>query len=124
MVGNTRVDTKPEVALRSALHGRGLRFRKDYLLRLGGIRFKPDIVFTRAKVAVFVDGCFWHCCPVHGTQPKANDTYWTPKLARNIERDREQVEALEDAGWAAVRVWEHEPLDSAVEAVLRSLRGR
>ncbi|WP_278256735.1 hypothetical protein [Nocardioides convexus] len=79
MLGNRRVDTKPEVAIRSALHRAGLRFRKDYRLDLGGARLRPDIAFTRAKVAVFVDGCFWHACPVHGTQPRSNADYWTPK---------------------------------------------
>jgi DNA mismatch endonuclease (patch repair protein) len=121
MRGNRRAGTKPETALRSALHAAGLRFRKDYRLDLGDVKPRPDIVFTRAKVAVLVDGCYWHCCPQHGTQPKANADYWTPKLARNVERDREQDVALNEAGWTVVRVWEHVPVDEALEAVMRAV---
>lgn len=99
MLGNKHRDTKPEVALRSALHAAGLRFRKDYRLDLDGVRFRPDIVFTRAKVAVFVDGCFWHSCPTHGTTPTRNADYWLPKLERNVHRDREQDAALAANGW-------------------------
>jgi DNA mismatch endonuclease (patch repair protein) len=118
MLGNRRRDTKPEVALRSALHAAGLRFRKDYRLDLGDVRVRPDIVFTRAKVAVFVDGCFWHCCPKHGTQPSRNSDYWAPKLARNVQRDREQDGALVAHGWRVIRIWEHEHLDDAVQRVM------
>ncbi|GAA1200192.1 very short patch repair endonuclease [Pseudonocardia alaniniphila] len=118
MQANRRTDTKPETRLRSALHRRGLRFRKDLLLRLGGgVRVRPDIVFTARKVAVFVDGCFWHVCPEHGRYPSTNDWYWSPKLRRNIERDRTVDGALRDAGWRVVRIWEHEDLDRAVLAV-------
>lgn len=117
MLGNKRRDTRPEKALRSALHAAGLRFRKDYRIDLGKVKPRPDVVFTRAKVAVFVDGCYWHCCPVHGTQPKTNAGYWTPKLARNVERDREHDQALTAAGWVVVRVWEHVPLSEAVGTV-------
>lgn len=117
MLGNRRVDTKPEVVLRRALHAAGLRFRKDFRLDLAGVGFRPDIVFTRARVAVFVDGCFWHCCPDHGTQPARNLDYWAPKLARNVQRDREQDAALLAHGWRVVRIWEHEPLAEAVRRV-------
>ena len=117
MLGNRRRDTKPEVALRSALHATGLRFRKDYRLDLDGVRFRPDIVVTRAKVAVFVDGCFWHSCPAHGTRPSSNADYWLPKLERNVERDREQDAALAVHGWQSVRIWEHEPPREAAERV-------
>ncbi len=123
--GNRRTDTKPEVALRSALHRRGLRFRKDYPIRVEGRRpIRPDIVFTRARVAVFVDGCFWHGCPEHQVLPKANPDYWIPKLRRNVERDREVEAALRDAQWVVVRIWEHEEMDRAVEVVERALDGR
>lgn len=118
MLANKRTGTKPEVALRSALHAAGLRFRKDFRLDLNGVRVRPDIVFTRAKVAVFVDGCFWHCCPVHGTQPTQNSDYWAPKLARNVQRDREQDAVLVEHGWRVIRVWEHESAAEAVQAVL------
>lgn len=124
MQANRRTGTKPEVALRSALHAAGLRFRKDYRLDLSGVKIRPDVVFTRAKVAVFVDGCFWHCCPVHGTQPTQNADYWTPKLERNIARDREQDAALAAHGWQSVRIWEHEELGAAVDRVLGTLNNR
>jgi len=89
MAAIRRRDTKPELALRRALHGRGYRYRKDLRLDLdSGARVRPDIVFTARRVAVFVDGCFWHCCPEHGTRPANNTWYWEPKLARNVERDR------------------------------------
>ena len=121
MLGNKRSDTKPEVALRSALHAAGLRFRKDYRLDLDGVRFRPDIVFTRAKVAVFVDGCFWHSCPTRGTRPTRNADYWLPKLERNVERDREQDAALATHGWLSLRIWEHEALTDAVAHVVDAL---
>jgi DNA mismatch endonuclease, patch repair protein len=105
---NPRRDTKPEVSLRSALHARGLRFRKDLAVRVPGRTVRPDVVFTRAKVAVFLDGCFWHCCPIHGNQPRQNTDYWAPKLARNVERDRAVDHCLGEAGWTVVRGWEHE----------------
>lgn len=124
MQANRRTDTKPELALRSALHAAGLRFRKDLRLDLGSARVRPDIVFTRAKVAVFVDGCYWHCCPDHGTRPKTNADYWTPKLERNVERDREHDKALTEAGWKVVRVWEHVPVADAVETIALGLKGR
>ena len=122
MRANRRTDTKPELALRRALHGRGLRYRKDYRLDLaGGARVRPDIAFTARRVAIFVDGCFWHCCPQHGTRPAANTWYWEPKLQRNVERDRAADAALLAAGWQVVRVWEHETLDAALAAVLSAL---
>ena len=124
MQGNTRRDTKPEVALRSALHARGLRFRKDFRIDLEGTRFRPDVVFTRAKVAVFVDGCFWHRCPTHGTSPTRNSDYWTPKLDRNVERDRAQDAALAAGGWVGVRIWEHEDPVKAAAGVARVVASR
>ncbi len=125
MRANRRVNTKPELALRRALHARGYRYRKDYRLDLAdGVRVRPDIVFTRRKVAVFVDGCFWHSCPQHGTQPAANTWYWEPKLRRNTERDRAADAALGEAGWMVVRFWEHESIDAAVAQVVEVLAGR
>jgi DNA mismatch endonuclease, patch repair protein len=112
MRANRRTDTKPELALRRALHSRGYRYRKDYRLDLdGGKRVRP----------VFVDGCFWHCCPQHGSKPAVNVGYWDPKLRRNVERDRAADTALAAAGWEVVRVWEHEPLEAAIAAVLAAL---
>ncbi len=122
MLANTRRDTKPELALRSELHRRGLRFRKDFRLDLGPVKPRPDIVFTRAKVAVFVDGCFWHSCPEHrGKTPKTNADYWAPKLAQNVERDRKYDGALRDAGWTVVRVWEHVSVPEAADLVVAAL---
>ncbi len=94
--------------LRSALHRRGLRFRKGYLVVAGDVRVRPDVVFTRRRVAAFLDGCFWHACAEHGTNPASNSDYWIPKLRRNVERDRLVEGALTAAGWTVVRVWEHE----------------
>jgi DNA mismatch endonuclease (patch repair protein) len=122
MRSNRRRDTRPELRLRSELHRRGHRFRVDYPLRLDGQLVRPDVVFTRAKVAVFVDGCFWHSCPQHGTTPRSNRDYWEPKLARNAYRDRANSEALRRSGWRVVRIWEHEDLDSGLGAVEEALR--
>ncbi|MDJ0412825.1 very short patch repair endonuclease [Rhodococcus opacus] len=121
MRANRRADTKPEVELRSALHRLGYRYRKDFRVLLDDATVRPDIVFTARKVAVFVDGCFWHVCPVHGREPNTNEWYWTPKLRRNIERDRAADVALAAAGWHVVRVWEHESLAAAVQAVVSAL---
>jgi DNA mismatch endonuclease (patch repair protein) len=81
-----RRDTPAELALRTALHRRGLRYRIDY--RILGVGSRPDIAFIRSRVAVFVDGCFWHCCPIHGTRPKRNALWWQKKLDANVARDR------------------------------------
>lgn len=122
MRANRRANTKPERAIRSGLHRLGYRFRKDYRLDLGEARVRPDIVFTAKKVAVFVDGCFWHVCPIHGRQPSVNEWYWGPKLQRNMERDRQADRALEAAGWTVVRVWEHEPVSIAIELIQRAIQ--
>ena len=121
MKANRRTDTKPELALRSALHAMGYRYRKDHRLDLPLRRVRPDIVFTSRKVAVFVDGCFWHACPEHGSKPRNNEWYWSPKLARNTERDRAVDAALADAGWTVVRLWEHVPVHDAVAAVVEAV---
>lgn len=116
-----RTDTKPEVRLRSALHALGFRYRKDFPIRVDGKLIRPDIAFTRRKLAVFVDGCFWHSCPEHGRTPGANESYWSPKLRRNAERDREQTQLLETAGWQVLRIWEHEPIPNALAVVVAAL---
>jgi DNA mismatch endonuclease (patch repair protein) len=116
-----RTDTKPEIALRSALHRRGLRFRKDYRLLVAGVYVRPDIVFTRHRVAVFVDGCFWHACPTHGRPPAVNTGYWGPKLRRTMDRDARATSLLTEAGWRVVRIWEHQPVSEAVGAVVETL---
>jgi DNA mismatch endonuclease, patch repair protein len=117
-----RTNTKPEIALRSALHRRGYRFRKDLRLDLNeGARVRPDIAFTSRRVAVFVDGCFWHVCPEHGRDPTVNQWYWAPKLRRTVERDRAADAALAAAGWRVVRIWEHVTVSDAVAAVVAAL---
>ncbi|MXY22110.1 MAG: very short patch repair endonuclease [Dehalococcoidia bacterium] len=122
MRSNRRVDTKPEVKLRSLLHRRGLRFRKDYLIRLPNRRrVYVDVAFTKKKVAVFVDGCFWHSCPQHGTMPKSNQDYWIPKLRQNVERDRDVNWRLREVGWSVIRIWEHESLEEATATILTHL---
>jgi DNA mismatch endonuclease, patch repair protein len=123
MKGNRRADTKPEVALRAALHASGLRFRKDFMVRASdGTKTKVDIVFTRARVAVFVDGCFWHGCPEHGRVPSANSQYWPGKLARNRARDERVGSALESDGWTVLRIWEHVPIAEATRQVYAAVR--
>lgn len=115
-----RRDTKPEVALRRELHRRGLRYFVDRA-PLKGMRRRADVVFPRRKVAVYVDGCFWHSCPVHATKPRNNAQWWADKLAANVARDRDTDSKLTAAGWTVVRIWEHEPIPDAAETVLRAL---
>lgn len=123
--GNKKADTRPELAIRSLLHAYGYRFRKNYLVRLLNQRaVRPDIVFTRRKVAVFVDGCFWHCCPEHGTAPRSNSSYWQQKLKGNVERDRKNDCALVAAGWTVVRVWEHEASEAAAQKIANILKAK
>ena len=112
---------RPELALRSALHRRGLRFVVDRPVPGGNRRRRVDILLRGARIAVFVDGCFWHVCPEHGRQPTTNEWYWAPKLRRNMERDRRADELLSGAGWTVVRIWEHESLESAVGLVTQNL---
>ena len=113
-----QADTKPEMLLRRRLHAEGLRYRVDQPV-LPGLRRRADLVFTRARVAVFVDGCFWHRCPEHGTLPKANADWWRTKLDRNVERDRDTDALLGDADWIVVRVWEHDIRDHLEQVVLQ-----
>lgn len=124
MIGNRRRDSRAEVELRRLLHARGRRYRVDHPIRVPGRRpMRPDIVFTRARIAVFVDGCFWHGCPTHATSPRANASYWAAKIELNQRRDREQAAALEANGWRVVRIWEHESPSTAadrIEALLAS----
>lgn len=121
MRSNRSVDTGPEVRLRSALHRTGHRFRKHFR-PIPGLRCTADIAFPRRRVAVFVDGCFWHCCPEHGTRPARNADWWNAKLDGNVERDRRNTDRLTESGWHVVRIWEHEPLDQAITAVESALQ--
>ena len=113
-------DTAPELALRRALHQRGMRYRVHYQ-PIREIRRTADIAFTGAKVAVFVDGCFWHQCPEHATKPKTSAEWWANKLASNAERDADTDRRLNEAGWTVIRVWEHEDSATAAERVAAAL---
>ena len=121
MRGNRRRDTLPERRLRSALHKAGWRFRVDLRLDTGEGKVRPDIVFTRRRVAVFMDGCFWHACPEHRQRPRANSQYWESKIRINVARDSSDTRSLEQAGWKVVRIWEHEPVIDAVNSVEAAL---
>lgn len=120
MERQARRDTKPELALRRAVWRLGLRYRVDIAPIPG--RRRADLVFTRAKVAVYVDGCFWHSCPTHATIPKANREWWVAKLNTNVRRDRDTDRRLSEAGWTVVRVWEHEAAGSAAERIALVVR--
>lgn len=113
-------DTAPEMALRRELHRRGLRFRVDTPV-LADKRRRVDIVFGPTKVAVFVDGCFWHGCPEHGTRPRSNSDWWREKLAANKARDADTDSALHTLGWSVVRAWEHERASEVADRVERQI---
>jgi DNA mismatch endonuclease (patch repair protein) len=123
MLGNRSRDTGPELALRRLIHAHGLRYRVA-ARPLPDLRRTADLVFRPARVAVFVDGCFWHSCPAHGTVPRSNPDYWIPKLARTVERDRETDRILKSAGWLPIRVWEHEAPELAASKVSRIVQRR
>jgi DNA mismatch endonuclease (patch repair protein) len=115
-----RSSTKPELALRRVLHGRGLRFT----LHRRDLPGRPDIVLSRARIAVFVDGCFWHGCPEHGVLPKNNREWWEQKLAGNTERDRRKDAELEEKGWLTLHLWEHTPVTEMADVVELAWRRR
>lgn len=117
-----RVDTEIELRLRRVLHRAGLRYRV-HARPLPGVRRTADIVFPSARVAVFVDGCFWHGCPDHGTTPKSNTEFWREKIRRNVERDRDTRLQLEAAGWIGLQVWEHDDPEGAA-SIIASLVAR
>ena len=114
-------DTIPELALRRELHRRGRRYRVDVPI-VPGTRRRVDIVFGRARVAVFVDGCFWHGCLEHGTRPGAHSEWWTAKLELNRLRDERNDADLARAGWRVLRIWEHESVDEAARRVQVAVR--
>ena len=123
MQGNKRRDTVPELAIRRAAHAIGLRYRVD-ARPLPDLNRRADLVFTRAKVAVFVDGCYWHGCPVHGTVARTNVAYWTSKIQRNRERDQETNTVLAERGWVSLRIWEHETVAAALEKIVAAVHTR
>ncbi|MEU2976122.1 very short patch repair endonuclease [Streptomyces hirsutus] len=113
-------DTAPEVAVRRILHAAGLRYRVNVPVP-GMPRRTIDIAFTKARIAIFLDGCFWHGCPQHATQPKANAAWWRAKLDKNMARDRETSEHLRELGWTVLRFWEHEA-PAAIALAVREVR--
>ena len=113
-------DTGPELAVRQRLHALGYRYRVDHR-PLPDLRARGDLVFTRARVVVFVDGCFWHRCPEHATSPRHNGEWWRAKLDANVARDRATDRRLAEAGWRVVRIWEHETPEDAVADVTAAL---
>jgi DNA mismatch endonuclease, patch repair protein len=121
MQGNRRSDTAPELALRRLLHAGGLRFRKDYRIIAGPVGVRADIAFPRQRVAVFVDGCYWHGCPTHCRMPARNAEYWEAKIARNRARDERVFKALKAASWRVVRIWEHETPEQGTALVREML---
>ena len=120
MRGNRERDTKPELLIRSQLHALGYRYRVASR-PLGGHYPVVDVLFTKRRIAIFVDGCFWHGCSQHYVPPTRNAEYWRPKIARNRERDAHSNELLAAAGWTVVRVWEHEIPSRAVERIAQTL---
>jgi DNA mismatch endonuclease (patch repair protein) len=123
MVGNRRRDTRPELKVRQLLHGAGLRYRID-VQPLPGLRRRADVVFRSLRVAVFIDGCYWHSCPEHGTTPRTNREYWSAKVAANRLRDEDTNVRLAEAGWCVARYWEHEPPEDVAADVIRIIRER
>jgi len=116
-------DTSAEIKIRRLLHGMGLRYRVDFPV-LEKPRRRADLAFTRVEVAVFVDGCFWHGCPEHGTWPKANADFWREKIETNIERDLDTNKRLDAKGWKVIRVWEHEDPEKAANQIANVVRSR
>ena len=118
-----RKNTTPELRIRRILHGRGLRFNVDAKPE-PDLRRSADLVFRKAKVAVFVDGCFWHGCPDHARATKSNTLWWAEKIEKNRQRDAETVDLLERAGWLVVRVWEHQSPEEAANLIETTVRSR
>ncbi|GAA4808008.1 very short patch repair endonuclease [Actinomycetospora chlora] len=123
MRSNRGRDTGPELALRRAVHALGLRYRVN-ARPLKQVRRTADLVFSRAKVAVFLDGCFWHGCPEHHTVAVTNSGFWATKVETNRRRDRDTDERLREAGWLPLRVWEHEDPDEASQRVRAAVEDR
>jgi len=123
MMAQRTKSTGAELALRAELHRRNLRYRLQQQ-PVPGLRRTADLIFRPSRVVVMVDGCFWHCCPVHGTMPRANGDWWEAKLRRNVERDRETDSKLAESGWLVIRVWEHESPSEAANRVEQAVRSR
>ena len=121
MVANRGRDTSLEMAVRSRVHARGLRYRVDHR-PLGQLRRTADLLFTRRRVAVLLDGCFWHGCPEHHRAPRSNAAFWASKIERNIERDRDTDHQWRQAGWTVLRYWEHQDPDDIADDIAAHVR--
>jgi DNA mismatch endonuclease, patch repair protein len=114
-------NTKPELELRKLLWSKGLRGYRIHNKKLPG---NPDIAFSKKKIAIFIDGCFWHGCPICFVEPKTNRDYWLPKIRNTIERDNTQQKELESAGWVVIRIWEHDiknDIQNAVDTIIEKI---
>ncbi|WP_413808059.1 very short patch repair endonuclease [Streptomyces sp. OE57] len=116
-------DTKPERVIRQLLHAQGFRYRVA-ARPLTDLRRTADIVFRPVRVAVFIDGCYWHGCPEHYVSPKTNSGYWSEKVARNMARDRDTDKNLTEAGWLVLRFWEHEPSETCADKIAATVIAR
>ncbi|MEV8548895.1 very short patch repair endonuclease [Streptomyces glaucescens] len=116
-------DTKPERLIRRLVHAKGLRYRVA-ARPLPDLRRTADLVFRPAKVAVFIDGCYWHGCPEHYVPPRTNSGYWSEKVLRNVKRDRDTDQKLKEAGWLVLRFWEHEPSDDCADEIVLAVLNR
>jgi DNA mismatch endonuclease (patch repair protein) len=123
MRANRRKDTAPELAVRSELHRRGLRFRVDHPVRVVGVArpIRPDVVFPRQRLVLFIDGCWWHGCPEHSTEATTNSEYWRTKLAENRARDERHTKHLTESDWTVVRAWTHEDPSAVAARVVQAL---
>ncbi len=122
MRANRARDTVPELKVRRLLHAMGCRYLVD-AAPIKDSRRRADLVFRGPRVAVFIDGCFWHSCPQHGMTPRTNTSFWSDKLRRNQERDAETDQMLMEAGWVSLRFWEHEDPTEVAAAVAQKVRG-
>jgi DNA mismatch endonuclease (patch repair protein) len=122
MRSNRSRDTGPELRLRRELHRLGVRYRLGRRVMLADLTVRPDIVFVGRKIAVFVDGCFWHGCPAHGRMPSDPTGYWNAKIDRNRRRDVRVGEALQSAGWTVIRVWEHAAVVETAQSIAQIVR--
>jgi len=123
MQATRQVGTASELALREELNRLGLQYTVNRA-PLAGLRRNADIVFPNADVAVFVDGCFWHGCPHHGTTPIANRDWWVAKIEANKKRDSDTDNTLQSAGWTVLRFWAHTPAQEAAQEVARAVACR